>query len=51
VAIIVTAIYVAKQREVVLGDDSGDPAPPAPSSEPGTPHDEVAPTQQFETQA
>jgi K(+)-stimulated pyrophosphate-energized sodium pump len=50
VAIIVAAIYVAKQREVVLGDDSGNPAPPVPPAEPGTPHDEVAPTQQFETQ-
>ncbi len=51
VAIVVVAIYVAKQREVVLGDDdSGTPAPPAPTSEPGTPHDVVAPTQQFETQ-
>jgi K(+)-stimulated pyrophosphate-energized sodium pump len=51
VAIIVVSIYISKQREVVLGDDdSGTPAPPAPVSEPGAPHDEVAPTQQFETQ-
>ncbi len=50
VAIIVVAIYISKQREVVLGDDSGNPAPPAPASEPGAPQDEVAPTQQFETQ-
>jgi K(+)-stimulated pyrophosphate-energized sodium pump len=29
VAVIVVAIYVAKQREVVLGDDDGTPAPPS----------------------
>jgi K(+)-stimulated pyrophosphate-energized sodium pump len=50
-AIIVVAIYISKQREVVLGDDdSGTPAAPAPVSEPGTPQEDVAPTQQFETQ-
>jgi K(+)-stimulated pyrophosphate-energized sodium pump len=40
VAVIVVAIYVAKQREVVLGDDSGPPAQPstpAPVGEPVTP--------------
>jgi K(+)-stimulated pyrophosphate-energized sodium pump len=51
VAIVVVAVYISKQRPVTLGDDdSGTPAPPAPASEPGTPYDEVAPTQQFETQ-
>jgi K(+)-stimulated pyrophosphate-energized sodium pump len=51
VAIVVVAVYISKQRPVTLGDDdSGTPAPPAPASEPGTPQDEVAPTQQFETQ-
>jgi K(+)-stimulated pyrophosphate-energized sodium pump len=32
VAIIVVAIYVSKQREVVLGDDSGTPATAAPTA-------------------
>jgi K(+)-stimulated pyrophosphate-energized sodium pump len=50
VAIIVVAIYVSKQREVVLGDDSGTPAPPAPPAPMAEPGDHN-PTQQFEPQA
>jgi K(+)-stimulated pyrophosphate-energized sodium pump len=52
---IAVAVYVSKQRSVVIGDDdsgtTAPPAPPAPTSEPGTPHEDVAPTQQFEPQA
>ncbi len=38
------AVYISKQREVTLGDDSGTPAPPAPPAAPATPV-EPAPTQ------
>jgi K(+)-stimulated pyrophosphate-energized sodium pump len=52
--IIVAAVYISKQREVVLGDDSGDPAPPAPPApmdEPTTPVVEGDDqTRQFEPQ-
>ncbi len=51
--IIVAAVYISKQREVVLGDDSGDPAPPAPPApmdEPTTPVEGDEQTRQFEPQ-
>jgi K(+)-stimulated pyrophosphate-energized sodium pump len=51
--IIVAAVYISKQREVVLGDDSGDPAPPAPPApmdEPTTPVEGDDQTRQFEPQ-
>jgi K(+)-stimulated pyrophosphate-energized sodium pump len=51
VAVIVTAIYVSKQREVVLGEDSGDtaaPPPPPPVDE--TPAADADTTRQFESQ-
>ena len=44
VAIIVGAVYISKQREVTLGDDSGTPAPPAPPAAPAAPV-EPSPTQ------
>jgi K(+)-stimulated pyrophosphate-energized sodium pump len=47
VAIIVAAVYVSKQREVTIGDDSGAQPPAAPPVAP-VDHD-VAPTQQFES--
>ncbi len=52
--IIVGAVYISKQREVVLGDDSGDPAPPAPpapAGEPTTPAEDETQTRQFESQS
>jgi K(+)-stimulated pyrophosphate-energized sodium pump len=55
--IIVGAVYISKQREVVLGDGSGDsaaPPPAAPTDEPAAPVDETAgdgtETRQFEAQ-
>ena len=46
-AIIVGAVYVSKQREVTLGDDSSDHAEP-PAAPPAPPADQdLAPTQQF----
>jgi K(+)-stimulated pyrophosphate-energized sodium pump len=54
VAIIVVAIYVSKQREVVLGEDPGTPASPppsAPADEPATPADADETTRQFEQQS
>jgi K(+)-stimulated pyrophosphate-energized sodium pump len=48
VAIIVVAVYISKQREVAIGDDSsGQQAPPAPPATPET-DAEPGPTQQFE---
>ena len=49
------AVYISKQREVVLGDDSGDsatPPPPAPTpaDEPTTPVTDDNETRQFESQ-
>jgi K(+)-stimulated pyrophosphate-energized sodium pump len=37
VAIIAAAVYISKQREVTLGDDSGTPAPPAAPEAPAAP--------------
>jgi K(+)-stimulated pyrophosphate-energized sodium pump len=51
--IIVAAVYISKQREVVLGEGSGDPAPPAPPApmdEPTTPVEGDEQTRQFESQ-
>ncbi len=53
--IIVAAVYISKQREVVLGDGSGTPAPPAPpapapADEPTSPTQEDSETRQFESQ-
>ncbi|HEU4812231.1 MAG TPA: sodium-translocating pyrophosphatase [Nocardioides sp.] len=47
VAIITVAVYVSKQREVSMGEDSGTPASPAAPMPPTTAAD-PAPTQQFE---
>ncbi|NUR08143.1 MAG: sodium-translocating pyrophosphatase [Nocardioidaceae bacterium] len=47
-AIIVGAVYVSKQREVTIGDDSSDHAEP-PAAPPAPPADQdLAPTQQFQ---
>src|SRR6476660_5245 len=55
--IIVASVYVSKQREVVLGDGSGDSAatpPAAPTDEPAAPVDQTSgdgtETRQFESQ-
>ncbi len=55
--IIVAAVYISKQREVVLGDGSGDsaaPPPAAPTDEPAAPVDDTTggdtQTRQFEPQ-
>jgi len=50
VAIIAGAVYVSKQREVTLGDESSTTSPPPPPTEPPPPPpDYPAPTQQFQT--
>jgi len=47
VAIIAVAVYISKQREVILGDDDpGTPAPPPPP--PPVAETDPAPTQQFD---
>jgi K(+)-stimulated pyrophosphate-energized sodium pump len=53
VAIIVTAVYISKQREVTIGDDAPSasappPPPPPPTEPPPPPPSDPAPTQQFQ---
>jgi K(+)-stimulated pyrophosphate-energized sodium pump len=51
--IIVASVYISKQREVVLGEGSGDsaaPPPPPPAAEPTAPVEDDTQTRQFESQ-
>jgi K(+)-stimulated pyrophosphate-energized sodium pump len=51
--IIVASVYISKQREVVLGEGSGDgaaPPPPSPAAEPTAPVEDDTQTRQFESQ-